>query len=188
MPEMSRSTKKEFQVVSQRDQGFRVATNLASGSQVPEILSIVAWLPRLGSITPLEMDISYGLSDGATDNELIEFFLALVDVDNIPDGAALRSHAIWQRVQSWQVASAVGVNQMMSYDVIDWFTPPTYTYTEVAGFTRRTALCILALSNQTSSVLVQGRLNWVETMTQRVWSDSGVEGELTVEAEESADF
>jgi len=187
MPEMSRSTKKQFVVISNRDQAFRSTLTLAS-TNVPQIAQIVAWLPRLGTITPVEMDITYGMTDDPNDGEGPEFFFALVDVDNIPDIASLRSNSLWTRAQRWQILSSVGFAQMLNHDVIDWFNPKTYNYSEVNGFTRRTALCVLVSSNNTSSIVVQGSVTWVETLTQRVWSSSGVEGELSVEAEESADF
>jgi len=167
MVSFTRGTK-DFVVVSTKRQGFRAVATVAA-VDVPEIAQILARIPRIGSVKPLELDISFGLNDDPVD-ERPEFFLSSVDLDNLPTVAAARDRAFWQAVENWRLVGTaldIGPIQTMGRDLADFFNATAVLFTEAAGYTNRQAIVILISSNVTSNMIVQGVLYYEEQVVQR---------------------
>ncbi len=169
MVEFTTGSKKDFMVTSvKRGRINDIDEVVATG--IPEVLGDpLAWLPRLGSITPLELDVHYGLQDQPGD-ELPEVHVVLVDVDNLPTIESVRARAIWSGVQNWRTIGTIGqLIQTLSHAEVDWFNPETYSMTEFASFTQRLAVCFLIHSNTTSRFIAMGVMAYSETIIQRVF-------------------
>ncbi len=146
---------------------------------VPEIIgSPLAFIPRLGAISPQELDFGYGVVD-QPGTEFIEWFLVLVDVDNLPTLASIRARSVWWRAQQWRtIGTDNGPIQTMTQDRIDFLNSETYTFSEVADFTQRLALCAICNTDASSArIRVLGVLTYSETVIQRVfgsdnWTDN----------------
>ncbi len=141
-------------------------------NQVPDAsvitnLSTMAWVPRLGSITPLEWDVSLGLTDVQISSR-VNFFLVLVDVDNLPLITGAADRAIWSFAQFWDVLTAVGTHQTLSREVQDFFNPASFSFTERADFTQRLGIALLLHSVNKSHDAI-GVLTFQETLIQRKW-------------------
>ncbi len=168
MPTFSESTKQAFIVQSVRHQMLHHNAALGAGTTVT-LLDQFAWVPRMGSVTPVEVDITYGISDDPSD-EIVEFFIESVDIDNLPNIAALRETAIWAAAQAWRsIGTDAGPTQTLSRETNDIFHPATFIFDEVAGYTQRQAVALLAHSTTTSTLFVLAKLTWLETVVQRVW-------------------
>ncbi len=136
---------------------------------VAEILGDpIAWLPRLGTITPLEIDFTYGVVD-APGTEFIEWFLLNCDVDNIPAIESIRARSLWWRAQQWRsIGTDAGPVQTLTRDDIDLLNPESYSFTEVADFTQRQALCVISHTDASSArVRILGVVTYQETIIQR---------------------
>ncbi len=141
-------------------------------ADVPEILGDpLAWLPRLGTITPLEWDAAYGLVDLPSD-EFPEWHLINTDVDNLPVLESVRARAIWSRPQQWrETGTPAQILQTLTTDRIDFLNPESYSFTEMADFTQRLAMCVLINSNAASRMRTMGVLTYQESVIQRVFGN-----------------
>jgi len=181
MPEFSPSTKKAFIVVSQRLKGFRVAVTITT-ADTTELLETVIQIPRLGSVRPTEMDISYGVSDDPSSARW-ECFLADVDPVNLPDVSALRQRSIWQVVQAWRDQGGANLGnpiQTMERDTVDWWNGRTFVQRS-AEFHAQRGVSLVAISNVQDSIIVQGVIYWEETLIQRVWGDDNAFSDISME-------
>ncbi len=170
MVEFSIGSKKDFVVTSIR-RGRVNDIRETVVDDVPEVLGDpLAWIPRLGSVTPLEWDAAYGLGDDPAD-EYLEWFLVAVDVDNLPTLESVRALSIWWRPQAWRsIGTDSGPVQTMVHDTIDFFNPETYSFQETADFTQRYAVCVVINSDQDQSDMrTVGVLTYQETLIQRVF-------------------
>lgn len=160
-----------FVVTYLKRKGFRISTSVSAN--VLTALQALIWVPRLGTVTPLELDMSYGVTSAVTANALFEWYLVLVDIDNLPtqDGAFTR--AIWSSAQAWTVDSAVNKRQMLNREVNDMFNPASFSFTEMADFTQRLAISLLAIFTTIETTFNLGVITWQEQLIQRVFgSDS----------------
>lgn len=137
----------------------------------PEIVGDpIAWLPRLGSITPLEWDVWFGQEADPTDL-MLELCLLLADVDNLPIMASVKARSIWMALQIWRsIGTDAGPIQTANHDNIDFLNPQTYTMTEMASFTQRLALMVIADDRGgTFQLSMLGVLTYQEDVIQRVF-------------------
>ncbi len=134
-----------------------------------ELMDTGLWIPRLGTITPLELDMSYGPASLAASTRT-DWYWVLVDVDNLPLIQGASDRAIWSALYEWVVLSAVGAAQIMSREIQDFFNPASFNFTERADFTQRLALA-LVFQSTSSAVDVQsvGVFTYEETLIQRKW-------------------
>lgn len=132
----------------------------------------LAWVPRLGSITPLHWICDYGLRDDPVD-EFVEWILLMCDVDNLPTIDSCRARALWHRAQNWRsIGTDSGPIQTMTKDDVDWLNPETYGTTEFADFTQRLAMVVVVEdTSATSTVNVLGVLTYREDLIQRVFGN-----------------
>ncbi len=144
---------------------------------------VLAWLPRLGTIAPLEFDITYGPT-GDPGDAFIEFHLVLVDIDNLPLVAGARARAVWQEAQNWRViVGGDSTIQTLSKSQVEFWNPRVYGTTELADFTQRLALAITADDTTSTAVVILGVLTYRETLVQRIWkndnwTDDGQSGSM----------
>ncbi len=160
--------KETFTVTSIKRQGFRDIAAGISATTVTLIADLI-WIPRLGTVTPLEFDISYGVSGVVTAGTRMEWWLALVDINNLPGVEGLLTRAIWYAAQFWQFGDATGINQMLSRDLVDFFNPQSYTYGEVADFTQRSAISVIGRQSSNKTTDAVGVITWQEVLIQRVF-------------------
>jgi len=159
---------KSFTVTSIKRKGFTEA-GFAMSSGVITLLERLIWVPRLGTVTPLEFDVSYGLNANVTAALRMQWFLVMVDVDNLPSLEAVAERSIWNSFQHYQFYSSVGILQSMDRDLADFFNPSSFSYTEVANFTTRSAIALVAEEGGTKSINFSGVIVWQEVLIQRVF-------------------
>ncbi len=134
-----------------------------------ELVNEGLWIPRLGSITPLELDMSYG-PGAITSSHRTEIYWVLVDVDNLPLVAGASSRAIWSAYYRYVVATAVGIAQTMIRENADFFNPSSFNFSERADFTQRLAVALVMTStNATVTQDYIGVFTFEETLIQRKW-------------------
>ncbi len=169
MPEIMMPTgTKSFVVTSTKRKSFRVISQSVTVATSPFLLQILAWIPHLGTVTPLEFDISYGPNVlSATTRS--EYYVAMVDIDNLPTVAGVANRAIWGSMVNWVSTTQVGINQSLSRDVADFFNPASFSYSELADFTQRSAVCFLVAVSGTVTIHGVGVLTWQEDLIQRVF-------------------
>ncbi len=161
--------KGSFVVTSIKRTSFRVLAQAIS-QNTPTIVVQLAWLQRLSTLTPLELDMSYGPSSlpGGQPNE---WYMGLVDIDNLPSIEGLADRAIWSAAALWVVTSSVGINQALKRETADFFNPASFTVTEVADFTTRMLIALMNHSGAGSPPTVNaiGVLTYQEDVVQRVF-------------------
>ncbi len=159
---------KSFTVTYLKRKGFRNIAQAMSANVITNLQNLI-WIPRLGTVTPLEFDISYGITGIIGGSIRMEWYLVLVDVNNLPliEGASER--AIWSSAQFWQLSTAVGFQQMLSRDLADFFNPASFSFHEVADFTQRLVIALVGFQNTTEAVDAVGVITWQETLIQRVF-------------------
>ncbi len=145
---------------SHRILGLSVTANTVASVQV------TVFIPRLGTITPLEWDVSFGPTSFSV-SRLLEWYLTLVDVDNLPLISGVSSRAIWSTLQKWLVLSAVGFGQIMTREIQDFFNPASFNFTEVADYTQRLGLVLLCICDSSITVDSVGVLTYREDLVQR---------------------
>ncbi len=175
---------------------FRVIAESVGVSASPVVLVEVAWIPRLGTITPLELDITYGTTDPDVTSTM-EFYLALVDISNVPLIESVAERSIWGAMVNWVVHDLTGVIQTMMRDTADFFNPASFSYSELADFTQRSVLALLANTEvNTQEATVIGVCYFQVDLLQRVFgsdsatfndSDSGWIDDFADEEEASYD-
>lgn len=139
---------------------------------VPEILDLGVAIPRLGTITPLEWDVSWGVTGIITQSIRYEIYMTLIDIDNLPQIAGIADRAIWSSAQFWQFNTGVGITQMLQREIQDFFNPASFTFTERADFTQRLSLAIIGLiTNANEGVDTVGVLTYQEELIQRVFGN-----------------
>ncbi len=168
MAEFQRIPDKSFTVTSIKRQGFRDIAAGISATTVTLIRDLI-WIPRLGTVTPLEFDVSYGISGIVTAGTRMEWWLALVDINNLPGVEGLVTRAIWYAGQFWQFDTAVGITQMLSRDLVDFFNPASFTYSELADFTQRSAIALIGRQSSNKTTDAVGVITWEEVLIQRVF-------------------
>ncbi len=171
---MAEKLKTETFVVSYvKRKSFRVIGQSVGVSASPVVLVEVAWIPRLGTITPLELDITYGTADPDVTSTM-EFYMTLVDVNNLPLIEAVAERSIWGTMVNWVVHDLTGVIQTMMRDTADFFHPASFSYSELADFTQRSVVAILANTEvNTQEATVIGVCYFAVDLIQRVFgSDS----------------
>jgi len=168
MVEFTTGSSKDFEVISTKRE--RIFDTEAIAQNVPEVLAEpLAWLPRLGTITPVEWDVTYGLGTAPSAVRL-EWYLLMVDVDNLPFIGSIRDRAIWGTMQRWRlVGTDAGPIQTLQHQEVDFFNPETYNMTEMAAFTQRLAVVVIAHTDQNQTVDCYGVLTYIETVIQRVF-------------------
>lgn len=177
--EFSGSTKKQFVVVSNRSIGFSIAATVASATVV-QLLSSIIRIPRLGSVRPTELDITYGVTDDPID-ERIEVYLADGDPTSLPDQSALNQRSLWQTAQNWRViVGGDGTIQTFSRENVDFFTETSYVQ-RAAEFHAERNLMFMIVSTAQSAVFIKGVIFWVETLVQRVWGDDNAFSDIMKE-------
>ncbi len=150
---------------------FRVLAFDPAAAVTPEIVEEMIWVPRLGTVTPLEFDMSYGISGSIITNRQ-EWYLTLVDVDNLPNVLGASGRAIWSALQTWIVSSAVGITQTMNREIQDFFNPASFNFAERADFTQRLALVLLNVSSEADQTShVAGVITYQEDLVQRVFGN-----------------
>jgi len=159
---------KSFVVTSIKRKTFRQTAGGISATTVTVIADLI-WIPRLGTITPLEFDVSYGISANITAGTRMEWYLALVDVNNLPGIEGLISRSVWSAEQFYMFLSSVGVLQTLSRDIVDFFNPASFTYSELTGFTQRSAISLLGFQSSSRSTEAVGTITWQEELIQRVF-------------------
>lgn len=147
-----------------------------TGTVVTNLVNMgnLAFLPRLGAITPLEWDVTYGINGYPGTDRGIEWALILVDIDNLPLIDGIRSRAIWQRMQRWEaVGTDSGPIQTLTMENKVFFNPTAFTTTEFAGFSQRLALAVMgnARDGGAASADCIGTLTYAEALIQRVFGN-----------------
>jgi len=170
--------KKSFVVTSIKrgridDLSLSVSTNVVTIMGNP-----LAHLPRLGTITPLEFDSHYGVGSDPTDSTS-EWWLVMVDIDNLPTRESVRALSIWNALQNWRsIGTDSGPTQTVTHAEVDFLNTQSYSFTEMADFTQRMAVCLLGLSNGSIAMLQVGVLTYAETIIQRVFGSDNWTFEL----------
>ncbi len=170
MVDYTKGSKKDFEVNSIK-RGRVSVFGESVAQNTPEILGdVLAWLPRLGTITPLEWDAFFG-DGGDVTNDVLEWHLLLLDIDNLPTIASIRARALWQALQRWRDFGTAGNEAMVTSKAeVDWLNPEAYTFTEFASFTQRLAMAVIGNSQgNTISMDCIGVLTYMETVIQRVF-------------------
>ncbi len=169
MVEFSQGSKKDFAVVSTKRGRVSDVAKTLDANVVNIIGDPLAWIPRLGSVTPLEFDLFFGLGDDPTD-EYIEWWLESMDIDNLPTVDSARARSLWTAVQQWRsIGTDSGPVQTMEHAEVDFFNPQTYSFEETADFTQRNAVVLACYSNLAAASQQSGVLTYAETLIQRVF-------------------
>ncbi len=158
-------------ISSIKRKSFRASAVGLTASQLENLADII-WVPRLGTITPLEFDMSYGRFDVPSAGTVvqIEWMLTLVDVDNLPQAIGARDRAIWFAAQLWVCATAVGFVDMMKREIQDFFNPASFSFTEVADYTQRLVVSLLTFTGSADvDVSAMGVMTFQEDLIQRKW-------------------
>lgn len=166
--------KKSFVVTSVKRARIRKFSEQLVTIDAPQIIDVpLAPIPRMGSVTPLEWDASFGLNDSTYSSVAIEFYLTMIDRDNIPTSASVSARSIWGRYQRWRsVGTDAGPIMTTTDDVIDFLNPEGYTPSEFASFTQRLALCAIGISNTANiGIDMVATLTYQETVIQRVFGN-----------------
>ncbi len=168
-------------IVSQRSIGFRQQVTIAS-SAVVELLQSIIRIPRLGSIRPTELDITYGVTDDPSD-ERVEVFLADGDPAALPDVSALRQRSLWQTAQNWRDqagADAGNPIQTLSREKQEFWNGSTYIQ-RAAEFHAERNLMFMTFSTAQTEFLIQGVIFWEEILIQRRWNNDNAFSDLMQE-------
>lgn len=154
-------------ITSIKRHAFRHMPFNPANSNAIELVDSGLWVPRLGEITPLELDMSYGPSSVSASHR-VELFWVLVDVDNLPLIGGASSRAIWSAYMRWIATTAVGINQVMIRENADFFNPATFSFTERADFTQRIAVAlVMQTTDGNVNLEVVGVFTYQETIIQR---------------------
>ncbi len=153
-------------ITSIKRKSFRDVGNTSSQNTVTKIRDLV-FIPRLGTITPLEWDVSYGVASGLAASVRAEFYLALIDVDNLPQIAGLSDRALWAAAQFWLSMTEIGVINTYTREVQDFFNPTSFNFSERADYTQRLAISLLTFFSQTETADAIGVLTYQEDLIQR---------------------
>ncbi len=165
---------KDSFVVSSIRRGRITDISETGTTNTPEVLGDpLAWIQPLSTITPLEWDCTYGLSDDPLD-ELAEWMLAAVDIEAVPTLTSVRALSIWWRAQQWRsIGTDSGPVQTLTQDSVDFLNPESYNYLQMAGFTQRYAVCCLIVGSVASDFRTVGVLTYQEDLIQRVFGGDG---------------
>lgn len=156
-------------ITSVKRTAIRESVAVAASTSVVVLLKTMIWIPRLGIVTPLEWDVSYGVTTPITADETMEWFLTLVDIDNLPLIAGAADRAIWSAAQAWTRDTDVGKRQMLTREIQDFFNPASFSFTERADFTQRLGVALLALSSNAETFFTVGVITYQEELIQRKW-------------------
>ncbi len=161
-----------FVVTATRREVIRLLDHSVTADTVTN-LNMMAWIPRLGTITPLEWDVSWGITGSIAANQRIELYLTLVDVNNLPTIVGASDRAIWGVMQFYRFSTNIGVQKRLMREIQDFFRPTSFTFREVVDFTQRSGIALIAHLGSTINIDVVGVLTYEMTMIQRVFgSDS----------------
>jgi len=166
---MAVTLKRTKQVQRTKTVGFYKTGESVAGL---ETLIELAPVPPRANIQAIALDITYGITDDPAD-ELVEFFLAFVDRDNIPAAADLRRIAEWQEAQNWRsIGTDAGPIETFDHAQKDFFTAPVHSTHSLAARVGRFIWALIAVSSTTSLLHVQGTFSWAESLEVRTFTEN----------------
>lgn len=171
----------QFVVTRTRRQGFHhdgqialAAAGLAAASAIPGLT--VGNVQPLATVFPVELDITYGLTDDPTSGEEIELFLMVSDEGSFPPLASARTRSWWSTFQHWRALSTgTGINTFRTDDhqILDFFNPNGFE--NITLDTRRIRhifhIGYGADQAQTSDIKIMGIVVWQEILIQRMFGN-----------------
>lgn len=140
---------------------------LGSGVAIPTGCRIRA-LANNSTITPLELDINHGIQEDPSEQN-VELYLSVVDVDNLPDAAGLRTGSQWQTGVNYEtVGAATGIFQTHNSEQIEFYNPKTWA-SPVDGGPRQRYLALIAndIPGNTPGYKIAAQITFLETNLQR---------------------
>ncbi len=144
--------------------------NTAITLNTPTVAEIVTNLKELATLTPWEIDISYGIGGDPADGSNFEWFLAVVDLDDLPGVASLRRNSIWNAAQHWRKeGTPAEFFQTLSRESADFFVPVAYKNFEPAERRQNRALAIVVHTSATLAMISQGTVGFQQDIIQRTW-------------------
>lgn len=155
-------------VLTQKTRGFRGVGAVSVG--VPSIGVIIQQLQPRSQLMPTELDLAWGLNGDITADTELEVALTVVDIDNLPEIAAIRTNNAWQDVEIWRVASGSFTipTKTLAHSDPRFFRPKAWNMREPGAAVRRMALVLLVFSSTSNiSIIVQGTVRYTEILFER---------------------
>lgn len=146
-----------------------------NGNGATQLIEILWTLMPDMTIKPKSIDISCGITDDPTDEEII-WALIFGDPENLPllstTSPQNLKEAIWTKVEAWRsIGTDAGPTEVMDDDTIEALSG-IYTY---GGDDRQVALLFMTRTITTSSMLALGRVVAEIEYRQLTWNDDGSE-------------
>ncbi len=160
---------KSTQILTGKVVGFRGAQAGGGGSVI--MLVALQTLRRFSTLTVTELDITFGITADISADLNNEYFLSVVDQDNLPEVAALRVDNAWQAAERWQVSTGAFTipTQVLQRADPRFFYPKSWANLEAQP--RRLTLAILNFNAGVVGCLVQGTIRFTEVILQRTFGN-----------------
>lgn len=154
-----------------------------------QIVDQVQQLQPRSTMIPTEMDLSFGLNSDITSDFTLEYFLSVVDIDNLPELASVRADNAWAAAQAWRVATGSFTIPTQTLEQADprFFRPKAWANLEVGAAVRRMALCLLARSSGTPDQMSRGTIRYTEILEQRNFGDDNAYSDIEGNTDDFAD-
>ncbi len=171
--------KRRFFVTRIRRRGFHSDTNwtLAAAGLVPAATLpglILAKIPPLAIVSPVELDITFALTDDPAEGEEFELFYMVSDEGTFPSLGSARSRSWWSTFQHWQQAGTPG-NTIRTDDhhLVDFFNTTPFNNMAIPGRGVAHVIHIAAGADNTvqHNTKIMGVGTWQEVLEQRVYGD-----------------
>ncbi len=161
----------------------------STGSSNLTLQRVVNRIAPLSIVTPLSLQIWWGLREGPVDNLSMSLYLKAVDVNNIPDVAALRLSSEWQATIGYEAAGTpANLLQMIEHENLFFVGGPT-SNVELAHRTREFGWAFMT-EGFNGSIILQGvftyRIDYIQrehgsdnyTFESDEWSDDALHSNI----------
>lgn len=179
MPHQSVTT---FQVLTEKTKGIAADPTIGT---TPTILVNIQQLQPRSEMIPTEMDLSWGPNADLTADVSIEIFLSVIDIDNIPELAALQSDNAWAAAQAWRVSTGGFTIPQQLLEQADprFFRPKSWSNFGVGAATKRRALCLMGRASGAVTSMLRGTIRFTEILTERKSGDDNAYNDVRPEGE-----
>lgn len=148
-----------------RRETFYASETVSTMAQLARLVDLV----RLQQITPLELDITYGVPNPGATAMRSEYYIMLADVDNLPLVGGARDRAIWSAAVYYAFTGTAYGAITSQRENADFFNPASFTSFETADWSKRMALVLLGSCSTAKETRAQGVLTYRVDYIQRVW-------------------
>lgn len=183
MPHQSFNTRT---VVTQRTRGVRFSQ---AGDGAPELAVLITMMRLNDEIMATAMDISWGLENDISNDAVAELYLSVVNLEALPEEAAMISDNAWSDAQRWQTAVGSFTIPTQTYFRSDprWFRPKAWRADDVGASTRRRGLALVSVSDSNTWGGF-ATVHWTSIEQQRSWPDDNAYADLQNRSDFADDY